>query len=247
MKAFSLNRSPSRDMFLDSFFPSRHGGPDAAGTFLPAARIDPAPERSPAVFLDKDGTLIEDVPCNGDPAKLRFTRNALSALQLLAGAGYALVVVTNQPGLATGRFSRGEFSRLQRALAERLRAEGGIELAGFFACPHAPGAGGVPACLCRKPAPGLFKQAAQRHRIDLARSWMVGDILDDVEAGRRAGCRSILLDVGSETLWRSSPLRTPHHRCADLLDAARIITGGDRPAAAPARAAAGAVTFAEPR
>lgn len=183
--------------------------------------------RGAAVFIDKDGTLIENVPYNVDPAQLRFTPHALEGLQMLGGAGYALVIVTNQPGLASGRFTRAQFSVLQRALAARLRDEGGIELAGFYACPHAPGPGGAPACLCRKPSPGMLRQAAMAQRFDLARSWMVGDILDDVEAGRRAGCRSILLDVGNETLWRLSPLRTPHHRCADLREAARHILSSE--------------------
>lgn len=183
--------------------------------------------RGAAVFIDKDGTLIENLPYNVDPTQLHFTPHALEGLQMLAAAGYALVVVSNQPGLAIGRFTRAEFSVLQRALAAKLRAEAGIELAGFYACPHAPGPGGAPACLCRKPSPGMLRQAALAQRFDLARSWMVGDTLDDVEAGRRAGCRSILLDVGNETLWRLSPLRTPHHRCADLGEAARHILSSE--------------------
>jgi histidinol-phosphate phosphatase family protein len=178
-----------------------------------------------AVFVDKDGTLVEDVPYNVDPSLLRFTPRAVPALQLLAREGFAIVIVSNQPGLALGRFTRSEFATLQRALVARIRDEAGVEVAGFYACPHAPGPGHVPACLCRKPAPGLLRQAAIAHRIDLGASWMVGDILDDVEAGRRAGCRSILLDVGNETVWRMSPLRTPHHRCRDLYEAARVIAG----------------------
>lgn len=178
-----------------------------------------------AVFLDKDGTLVEDVPYNVDPALLRFTPGAIPALQLLAREGFAIVIVSNQSGLALGNFTRGEFAALQRALVARIREEAGVEVTGFYACPHAPGPGNVPACLCRKPAPGMLRQAALAHRLDLGASWMVGDILDDVEAGRRAGCRSILLDVGNETVWRMSPLRTPHHRCADLHEAARVIVG----------------------
>jgi histidinol phosphatase-like enzyme len=81
----------------------------------------------------------------------------------------------------------------------------------------------MPACACRKPAPGLLRQAAAEHGIDLAQSWMVGDILDDIEAGRRAGCRTVLLDVGNETVWHRTPLREPHHLCADLLAAAQTI------------------------
>ncbi len=178
-----------------------------------------------AVFLDKDGTLVKDVPYNVDPDLLSLTANAVPALAMLVHAGYALVVVTNQSGLASGRFSRFDFARLQRALTGRLREEGGIELAGFEICPHAAGPNGRPACLCRKPAPGMLEQAARAGGFDLSRSWMIGDILDDIEAGRRAGCRTVLLDVGNETLWQVSPLRTPHYRCADLLQAARIITG----------------------
>ena len=179
------------------------------------------------VFIDKDGTLVVDVPYNVDPARLHFTPHALEGLRALQRAGYALVVVTNQPGLAAGRYSRAEFARLQRALGERLRREGGIELAGFYTCPHAPAPSPALACLCRKPAPGMLRQAALTHGFDLRRSWMVGDILDDIEAGHRAGCRAVLLDVGNETVWRRSPLREPDHRVSDLLEAARLIVAHD--------------------
>lgn len=182
----------------------------------------PEPPRSPAVFLDKDGTLVENVPYNVDPARLRFTPHAFDGLRRLQAAGFKLVVVTNQPGIAFHFFDRAALTRLQRAMEARLAAEG-IELAGFYACPHAPAAPRMAGCLCRKPAPGLLHQAAQALHLDLARSWMVGDILDDIEAGQRAGCRSVLLDVGNETVWRMSPLRTPHARCQDLLQAAEHI------------------------
>jgi len=175
-----------------------------------------------AVFLDKDGTLVENVPYNVDPAQLRFTVGALGGVRALAAAGFALVVVTNQPGLALGRFSRGAFLALEDALRQRLRDEAGVELTAVMVCPHAP-APPDKSCLCRKPAPGLLRQAAVAHGLDLRASWMVGDILDDVEAGHRAGARSLLLDVGNETEWRLSPLRTPHRRCADLAEAATLI------------------------
>lgn len=191
-----------------------------------AAAEDGTPARA-AVFLDKDGTLIHDVPYDVDPARLRFTPRAGEGLGLLAAAGFALVVVTNQSGLALGRFSRAEFGLLQAALARRLRDEFGVVLAGFLVCPHAPAAGGLPGCLCRKPAPGMLLQAARAHGLDLARSWMVGDILDDVEAGRRAGCRTVLLDVGNETEWNLSPPRRPDHRCRDLREAALLIHAAD--------------------
>lgn len=182
----------------------------------------PEPPRSPAVFIDKDGTLVENVPYNVDPAKLRFTANAFDGLRKLQAAGFKLVVVTNQPGIAFHFFDRAALTRLQRAMEARLAAEG-IALAGFYACPHAPAAPRMAGCLCRKPAPGLLHQAARALHIDLAQSWMMGDILDDIEAGQRAGCRTVLLDVGNETVWRLSPLRTPHARCQDLLQAAEHI------------------------
>jgi D-glycero-D-manno-heptose 1,7-bisphosphate phosphatase len=194
----------------------------------------PEPELHPAVFIDKDGTLVENVPYNVDPALLRFTPNAIEGLRLLASAGFRLVVITNQPGIAYHFFDRAALIRLQQALLELLATEG-IDLDGFYACPHAPAAPRMAGCLCRKPAPGLLHQAARRRNLDLARSWMVGDMLDDVEAGRRAGCRSVLLDVGHETEWRLSPLRTPHHRAPDLLQAARHIVAAStaRPSTPP--------------
>lgn len=103
-------------------------------------------------------------------------------------------------------------------MRSRRWREAGVALDGFFFCPHAAEAG----CDCRKPAPGLLLRAAAL-RLDPARSWMVGDILNDVEAGHRAGCRSVLLDVGNETLWQFTPLRQPRYRAKDLLDAARFI------------------------
>ena len=106
-----------------------------------------------------------------------------------------------------------------------------MPLAGFYYCPHHPQGqlpGYTQACLCRKPQPGLITRAAWDHEIDLAGSWFVGDILDDVEAGHRAGCRTVLVDNGHETQWRRSPLRWPHHVAASLADAALRIIAADR-------------------
>lgn len=176
----------------------------------------------PAVFIDKDGTLVENVPYNADPARLVFMPGALAALAALAEAGYALVIVTNQSGLALGRFSAAQWQRLQAVLHDRLRSEAGVELAALLYCPHAPGPRREPRCACRKPNPGMLLSAARSQRLDLVRSWMVGDTLDDVEAGRRAGCRTVLLDSGGETEWQTSPLRTPQVLAQDwneVLDA----------------------------
>jgi D-glycero-D-manno-heptose 1,7-bisphosphate phosphatase len=186
----------------------------------------------PALFIDKDGTLVDDVPYNVDPARLSFKPGACKALALLSAGGFALVVVSNQSGLATGRFTAAQFDRLRSALCRALWLHG-VVLDAFMVCPHAPGADGAPTCPCRKPAPGLFIEAAHRLQLDLAASWMVGDILDDVEAGHRAGCRSLLFDSGGETLWRTGPYREPDARASTWQDVARIILAApQRPAGA---------------
>lgn len=181
---------------------------------------------SKAVFLDKDGTLIEDVPYNVDPERIQLTRGAVEGLQLLHAAGYELIVITNQSGVARGYFPESALVEVEERLRQLL-AEVGVPRLGFYYCPHHPD--GVVqelaiACACRKPEPGLLLCAAADHDIDLAQSWFIGDILNDVEAGRSAGCRTILIDNGNETEWQLSPQRTPHYTVADLAEAAQVIT-----------------------
>jgi histidinol-phosphate phosphatase family protein len=125
-------------------------------------------------------------------------------------------VVSNQPGAALGHFPEGDLKHVEAKLRELLPA-----LAGFYYCPHHPEAG----CACRKPAPGMLERAAREHGIELRESWMVGDILDDIEAGRRAGCRTILVDNGNETEWRGGEQRCPDYVVRDLAQAGAIIAG----------------------
>jgi histidinol-phosphate phosphatase family protein len=193
------------------------------------------PGRAPrrAVFLDKDGTLVEDIPYNVDPQKVSLSRGAAAGLAALHAAGYRLVVVSNQSGAARGYFPEAALEGVRRRLGELLAAHR-IPLAGFFWCPHHPD-GVVPelavACDCRKPAPGMLLRAASELGLDLGASWLVGDILDDVEAGRRAGCRTVLLDNGHETEWRRGPQRRPDGVAATLDEAARFILTADGGAA----------------
>lgn len=187
----------------------------------------------PAIFLDKDGTLVHDVPYNVDPARVRFTPGAMEAIRRWRAAGYRIVVVTNQPGIGRGLFDVAALQRLHLALAARLaQAEAPIDA--FIACPH----NAAEHCACRKPRPAMILEAARALRIDLEGSWMVGDILNDVEAGHRAGCRAVLIDNGNETEWLAGPMRAPDLRCADLLEAAELTL---RPRAEPASAAEVAV------
>jgi D-glycero-D-manno-heptose 1,7-bisphosphate phosphatase len=182
-----------------------------------------------AVFLDKDGTLVDDVPYNVDPALLALARNAGPALRLLRSMGYRLYVISNQSGVARGLFGEEALGPLFARL-EAMLAQEGVRLDGAFWCPHHPQGVVAPYaidCACRKPQPGMLLQAASQHGIDLSASWMVGDILDDIEAGRRAGCRTALVDNGNETEWLLSPQRMPHLSAPDLLAAAMGIRQHD--------------------
>jgi len=168
-----------------------------------------------AVFLDKDGTLVENVPYNVDPARIRLAQGAEEALSRLAAEGFGIIVISNQPGVALRLFDEDALRGVERHL------RGLVPLTDFYYCPHAPGAG----CACRKPRCGLLLEAARDYGVDLAGSWMVGDILDDVEAGRRAGCRTVLVDNGNETEWQLDDHRRPHAKVAGLVEAAELICG----------------------
>lgn len=177
---------------------------------------------TPAIFLDKDGTLIDDIPYNVDPAAIRLSDRVVDGLRVLSQLGYPLIVVTNQAGIARGFFKEEALGPVRRCL-EELLARHGASMAGFYYCPHYPDAALTEynvACDCRKPLPGMLLRAAGEHGIDLERSWMIGDILNDVEAGHRAGCRSVLIDNGNETEWMLSPERYPDYIAADLHEAA---------------------------
>ena len=190
-----------------------------------------------AIYLDKDGTLVEDVPHNVNPALLALTWQAGQALQLFRRLGYALIVVSNQSGIAHGLFTETSLAPVRHRLGELL-AQYEVALDGFYYCPHSPdGVIGryAIACTCRKPMPGMLFRAAREHDIDLARSWMIGDILNDVEAGRRAGCRTVLIDNGNETEWKMSPRRKPHLSAPDLYTAATMIAAVDGMRSRPGR------------
>jgi D-glycero-D-manno-heptose 1,7-bisphosphate phosphatase len=187
-----------------------------------------------AVFLDKDGTLIEDIPYNIDPDRIRLAAGVAEGLPRLRSTGFRLIVISNQSGIARGYFGEEKIGPVRERLCELLEGIG-VELDGFYYCPHDP-EGVVPgysiACGCRKPEPGMILEAARVHDLDLRRSWFVGDILDDVEAGRRAGCRTALIDNGHETKWKRSPLRWPDIVARDMAQAARLIesdAGSARP------------------
>jgi D-glycero-D-manno-heptose 1,7-bisphosphate phosphatase len=135
-----------------------------------------------ALFLDRDGTLIVDVGYPRDPALVQPLPSAIDMLRELQ-ATHALVIISNQSGIARGLITEDELQAVHARVAD-VFAEGGVTFAGAYYCRHAPDAG----CPCRKPAPGLLLDAARDLDLDLARSIMIGDRPSDVEAGRAAGC-----------------------------------------------------------
>lgn len=139
-----------------------------------------------ALFLDRDGTLIVDVGYPRDPDQVELLPGAAAALAALP-AEIALVIVTNQSGLARGRITPAEATAVQARVEARFGAAG-VRFAGVFVCPHGPDDG----CRCRKPAPGLLRDAAAALDLDLPRSIMIGDKAADVAAGHAAGCAAAL-------------------------------------------------------
>jgi D-glycero-D-manno-heptose 1,7-bisphosphate phosphatase len=152
----------------------------------------------PAVFLDRDGTLIEERGYLGRLEEISLFDDAPEALRLLRDAGYALVVVTNQAGVARGFFDEAFVQEAHRHLASLLANEG-LVLDGYYYCPHHPD-GVVPAysrtCRCRKPGPGMVEQAAADLGLDVDHSFVVGDKWLDIELATNAGARGLLVRTG---------------------------------------------------
>ena len=184
-----------------------------------------------AVFLDRDGVLVDDVGPLVRREDVRVLPGVADALAMLHAAGWALVVVSNQTAIARGLASEDDVRRLQHEIETRLAGAGAPAIDDFLFCPHHPRATD-PAyragCTCRKPAPGLIHRACERHGIDPQASVMVGDRPTDVVAGRRAGCRTVWVRTGRHVdapIESTEPfaMPDPDHICADLLAAARWI------------------------
>lgn len=182
------------------------------------------PERRPAVFLDRDGTINVERDYLHRIEDFAFIPGAPQAIRRLKDAGFLVVVVTNQSGVARGYFPETAVEELHRHLQRELgRVGAGIDA--FYLCPHHPHAGIGDyriECACRKGSPGMLLQAAAEHHIDLGASWMVGDKAADIEAGRRAGCTPLLVltGYGEEENGKIDPQIA---RCADLAAAADYI------------------------
>jgi D-glycero-D-manno-heptose 1,7-bisphosphate phosphatase len=173
----------------------------------------------PAVFLDRDGVINRPVIRRGKPyspsslAELALLPGVPQAVRALKAGGYCLVVVTNQPDVARGTLSRA----VADTMNEWLQAA--LPLDAVLMCIHDDG----DQCRCRKPLPGLITQAARELRLDCTASYMIGDRWRDVEAGRRAGCRTVFVDHG----YDEPPPESCDFRVSSLLAAARIILQTD--------------------
>lgn len=188
----------------------------------------------PAVFIDRDGTLTEEVGYVNHPARLRLLPRSAEAVRRLNAAGVRAVLATNQSGVARGYFSEATLHAVQEALLGQLKREG-AHLDGLYLCLHHPSEGEPPyraECDCRKPKPGLLHRAASDLGVDLARSWVIGDKISDVLTGRRAGTGGVLVltgyGLGEWEYRRAEWPATPDHVAADLLDAVEWILARGR-------------------
>ena len=152
-----------------------------------------SPAGRPAAFVDRDGTIIREKEYLADPAGVELLPGAAAGLRKLADAGYALVIVSNQSGIARGLYDEAAYRAVERRLLDVL-AGVGVPIEGSYHCPHHPDFTGP--CDCRKPMPGLFLRAARELGLDPARSILVGDRLRDVEPARELGGRAFLVRTG---------------------------------------------------
>jgi D-glycero-D-manno-heptose 1,7-bisphosphate phosphatase len=146
-------------------------------------------ESWPAVFLDRDGTLMRDVDYCGDPREVEVFPQAAAALRRLKQSGYKLIVITNQSGIGRGYFTEVEYRAVE---SEFLRQLGDGLIDASYHCPELPGSNSSR----RKPGPGMIFEAQRDHRIDLRRSFLIGDKVSDIGCGRNAGVRTILVQTG---------------------------------------------------
>jgi D-glycero-D-manno-heptose 1,7-bisphosphate phosphatase len=186
---------------------------------------------TPAIFIDRDGTLTDEVGYVNHQSRLRLLPRSAEAIRRLNRAGLPTIMVTNQSGVARGYFSEEVLAAVNAALVEQLKAEG-AHLDALYVCAHHPTEGVPPLradCECRKPKPGLLLRAAADLGLDLRASWMIGDKPSDITVGHRVGARTVLVLTGyglGEWEYRRATFPVaPDHVVPDLLDAVELIVG----------------------
>lgn len=176
-----------------------------------------------AVFLDRDGTIIEDPGYLHQPEAVRLLPGAGGAIHRLNQAGWPVVVISNQSGIARGLYPEADYYRVQARLDELLRAEGGARIDAALFCPHHPDFTGP--CDCRKPGTKLFLEAAQRFQVEPARSWFVGDQASDVAPAAALGGRGLLVLTGQGLAHRVEAVTRGVRIVTDLAAAVDVILG----------------------
>ncbi|MBX9791945.1 MAG: HAD-IIIA family hydrolase [Pirellulales bacterium] len=199
-----------------------------------------APRRA-AAFLDRDGVVVDEVGYLSRAADVRLSTGAAAAIRRLNEREVPVVVVTNQAGVARGKFAEAAIAEVH-ATIDRLLAAACARIDRYYYCPHHPEASVERyriACACRKPMPGMLEQAARELELDLPRSWLVGDKLSDLEAAAQAGAQAILVrsGYGRETERALEPARALARAVADDLPAAVEIMFADWFSAQPPIAA----------
>jgi len=172
----------------------------------------------PAAFIDRDGTINLERHYLSDPDQLELLPGVVEGLRMLRESGFALVVVTNQSGIARGYFDRNRLAQIHARLTDML-ADYDVTLDGIYICPHGPDDG----CSCRKPLPGMAQQAATELGLDLSRSVMIGDKMADIGFGHAIGARSVLVRTGHGIAHEAIAGPIADHVADDLQQAAEWI------------------------
>ncbi|PNG26849.1 D-glycero-alpha-D-manno-heptose-1,7-bisphosphate 7-phosphatase [Methylocella silvestris] len=173
---------------------------------------------SPAIFLDRDGTIIIEKNYPSDPDQVGLLPGAVDGLKAMARRGFPLVVVSNQSGIGRGYFSVEQADAVQERVRDLLAREG-VEIAGWYRCPHGPGED----CACRKPAPGMIQEAARDLHLDPARSFVIGDKWSDVELAAAVGAAGLLVVTGHGYLDAERARGQGVPVCRDLVAASEEI------------------------
>ncbi len=174
-----------------------------------------------AIFLDRDGVINKEISYISNPDDFEFIEGSIEALKILKEKNFLLIVITNQAGIARGYYTEEKLKKIHNKMT-RILKQNNIVLDDIFYCPHHPDFTGI--CDCRKPKPGMIIKAKNKYNIDLQSSFMVGDTLNDIEAGLNAKCKTILVltGYGAEEEKKIGPIK-PDLIFKNLLDFAQNV------------------------
>ncbi|MDO8672301.1 MAG: HAD family hydrolase [Dehalococcoidia bacterium] len=176
-------------------------------------------EQRRCIFLDRDGTIIEDKHYLGDPGQVSLLPGSAAAIKAVNESGWLAIVISNQSGIGRGYFDANTLTRVEEKMASIL-SENGARIDDYLYCPHTP----EDNCECRKPHPGLLLAASRVHGVSLTASWIIGDKASDIESGRRAGCSTCMVLTGDGSPEAAKDVR-PDLVAPDLYSAVCHILG----------------------